>query len=133
MFRRALAGQQLAPVERAILRLIEGLVATALVAALPIIADALAQQSVNWGSVLRTALAAAGVAVLLALAKYARAHGDAPVGQALEMFAATVPARLGVNDVKLSGETPASAPASAGSPDPAPGAATAPVTATAGG
>ncbi len=52
---------------------------TALVAALPIVAQALSQGRANFGDVARTALAAAAVAVLLALVKYARAFGDPPM------------------------------------------------------
>ena len=52
---------------------------TARVAALPIVAQALSQGGANWGNVARTALAAAAVAVLLALVKYARAFGDPPM------------------------------------------------------
>src|SRR4029077_12725696 len=51
----------------------------ALVAALPIVAQALSDGTLDWGNVARTALAAAAVAVLLALVKYARAFGDPPV------------------------------------------------------
>jgi hypothetical protein len=58
---------------------VDGLAATALVAALPILAQALADGSLDWGNVARTALAAAAVAVLLALVKYARAFGDPPL------------------------------------------------------
>ncbi len=65
--------------ERALLRLAEGLAATALVAALPIVAQALSDGTLNWGNVARTAFAAATVAVLLALVKYARAFGDPPL------------------------------------------------------
>jgi hypothetical protein len=53
------------------------------VAALPVVADALGSASVNWADVGRAALAAACVAVLLALAKYAKAQGDPVLGDAL--------------------------------------------------
>lgn len=79
LFVRAAQRQTLTPAERALLRLFEGLVATALVAALPIVAQALAEGTLDWGNVARTALAAAAVAVLLALVKYARAFGDPPL------------------------------------------------------
>jgi hypothetical protein len=80
---RARAYQTLTPAERAALKLAEGLLCAALVAALPIVAQALAHGPINWTDVLRTALAAASVAVLLALAKYAKAHGDPTLGDAL--------------------------------------------------
>lgn len=80
LLRRAAAYQPLTPIQRALLRLLEGLAATALVAALPIIADALSRGEVNWPDVGRAALAAASVAVLLALTKYAKAHADPSLG-----------------------------------------------------
>jgi hypothetical protein len=83
LFGRARAYAPLTPAERAVLRLLEGLACTALVAALPIVAQALAHGAVNWPDVGRAALAAGAVAVLLALAKYARAHGDPALGDAL--------------------------------------------------
>jgi hypothetical protein len=93
MFARARAYAALTPAERALLRLIEGLVCAALVAALPVLAEALGTGSVRWGDVARTALAASAVAVLLALAKYAKAHGDPALGDALGAVAGA-PARL---------------------------------------
>ncbi|MFI5272069.1 MAG: hypothetical protein ACHQ4H_03440 [Ktedonobacterales bacterium] len=83
LFLRARSYAPLTPAERALLRLLEGLVCAALVAALPVLAQALSHGAINWADVARAALAAAAVAVLLALAKYARAHGDPVLGQAL--------------------------------------------------
>jgi len=79
IMRRAVAYQGLTPGERALLRLLEGLACTALIAALPIVADALSRQGVNWGDVGRAALAAGVTAALLALSKYLRAQGDPPL------------------------------------------------------
>jgi hypothetical protein len=62
-----------------LLKLIEGLVCTALVAALPIVADALGHGAVNWADVGRAALAAGATAALLALIKYCKAYGDPPL------------------------------------------------------
>lgn len=76
LWRRALAHASLTPGERALLRLAEGLFCAGLVAALPVVAEALGQQSVNWSDVGRAALAAAATAALLALNKYVRAHGE---------------------------------------------------------
>ena len=78
LFQRARAHAALTPAERALLRLLEGLLCAALVAAAPIIAQALGQQRVNWSDVGRAALAAVATAILLALTKYARAQGDMP-------------------------------------------------------
>ena len=76
LFTRANAYAPLTPLERAFLKLLWGLGATALIAMLPILAQALAQQSVDWGVVLRTALAAGGVAISLALLKLVKAYRD---------------------------------------------------------
>lgn len=78
VLQRAHARAALTPAERALLRLAEGLLCAGLVAAAPVIAQALGQQSLNWGDVGRAALAAAATAILLALAKYARAQADPP-------------------------------------------------------
>jgi hypothetical protein len=96
LFARAAQRQTLTPAERALLRLVEGLACTTLVAALPILAQALAAGALNWGDVARTALAAAAVAVLLALVKYAKAFGDPPLdgaGEGTQSGAASEPGR----------------------------------------
>ena len=87
LFARARARAPLTPGERALLRLIEGLACAALVAALPVVAGALGHGPVRWDDVGRAALAAAAVAVLLALAKYARAQGDPALGMVIEEIA----------------------------------------------
>ena len=78
LVQRAQRYEALTPSERAILKLAEGLICSAVVAALPVIAQALGQGGVHWSDALHTALAAASVAALLALSKYAKAHGDPP-------------------------------------------------------
>jgi hypothetical protein len=115
LFARSRAYAPLTPAERALLRLLEGLLCAALVAALPILADALSRASVNWGDVARTALAAAAVAILLALAKYARAHGDPALGAVLTAGAAILDKRTGAPDTPASPAAPPAAPP-AGSP-----------------
>ncbi len=92
LYARAASYQSLTPFERALLRLVEGLICTALVAALPIVADALASTSIDWGNVLRAALAAGAVAALLALVKYARAHADPVLADALDELTAALSA-----------------------------------------
>ena len=79
LWSRARAYAALTPAERALLRLAEGLLCAGLVAALPVIADALGRQPINWSDLGRAALAAAATAILLALNKYLRAHGDPPL------------------------------------------------------
>lgn len=89
IFSRAHLHANLTPAERALLKLIEGLACAALVAALPILSSALANGPVNWPDVVRAALAAAAVAVLLALSKYAKAHADPALGDTLNTAADT--------------------------------------------
>ena len=79
LWSRSRAYAALTPGERALLRLLEGLLCAGVVAALPIIAEALSQQPVNWSALGRAALAAVATAMLLALNKYLRAHGDPPL------------------------------------------------------
>lgn len=101
LFARAGAYAHLTPGERALLKLIEGLACAGLVAALPIVAGALTSSgAVNWADVGRAALAAAAVAVLLAIAKYAKAHGDPPIGPAVAQAATDVAADV------LAGKSP---------------------------
>lgn len=82
LLQRARTYAGLTPGERALLRLGEGLLCAGIVAALPIVAQALGQQTVNWSDVGRAALAAVATAILLALNKYLRAHGDPPITSA---------------------------------------------------
>jgi len=59
----------------------------------------LGNAAVNWADVGRAALAAACVAVLLALAKYAKAHGDPALGDALGEIGNTIGEKTGVPQV----------------------------------
>ena len=79
IFGKARAGENLSPAARAFLRLVEGLAATAIVAALPVVSDALSRGAVDWADVGRAALAAGATAVGLAILKYFKAHGDTPL------------------------------------------------------
>ncbi len=98
LFSRARAYLPLSPAERAILKLVEGLLCVGVVAALPVVADALGRQSVNWSDVSHTALAAASVAVLLALAKYAKAQGAPALATTLHTAAAGLSTATGLSD-----------------------------------
>ena len=89
---RARAYDMLTPGERAFLKLVEGLFCAALVAALPIVAGALGAGNIQWGEIGREALAA-----LLALGKYARAHGDPTLANALDSAGQDAAAQPGVN------------------------------------
>ena len=79
VFARARANLNLTPAERALLRLVKLCVVAGLIAALPILAQALSGQALDWASVGRTALAAFGVAALGALLKWVTSQADAPL------------------------------------------------------
>lgn len=79
IFARAFAGQNLTPAERAFLKWIEAVFCAGLVAALPIVAEAMAHRPVAWGDVLTSALYAFFTAVVLAVLKYAKSHMDQPL------------------------------------------------------
>ena len=88
LFARAARYASLTPAERAVLRLVEGLTYTALLGAATACVQFLsthpgASSEVDWQPVLRTCAAGAVVAVLLALAKYFKAHGDPALSVAL--------------------------------------------------
>lgn len=90
IYSRARQRQSLTPGERAFLKLLQGLLCAALVAALPTIAAAFGSANVSWSDVIRTALAAGAVAVLLTFAKYLTAQGDPFLGDALTQGAARI-------------------------------------------
>lgn len=115
IFQRAQQGLNLTPGERAALKLLEALSVAFLVAAAPIIADALSSHgSVVWGDALRTALAAGAVAVLMAVIKYLKAQGDSPILQPIEGVLQSVADRLsaanGLNEPVIEGEIGADTP-----------------------
>lgn len=89
LFARARRYESLAPVERALLRLVEGLAGVALVGALTAAAQYLGSPAssglgaVAWADVARVCAAGAAVAVLLAISKYFKAHGDPALAEAL--------------------------------------------------
>lgn len=79
VFAKANQGLNLSPAARALLKLVEGFVIAALVAALPVFANLMAQQNVNWLDALRTAGATFAVALIMAVWKYLKAQGDSPL------------------------------------------------------
>lgn len=115
LYARARANVTLTPGERALLKLLEGLLCAGVVAALPIVAGALGHAGVQWSDVGRTALAAGSVAALLALAKYLKAHGDPALGDSLAALAGdltssgSAPVREGSAKVAGTGLSDASA------------------------
>ena len=79
LFGRARAGMALTPAERAVLKLIEGVVLAGIVAAAPVVAQALAGQHPDVLNALHVGLSAFCVAALGAILKYVRAFGDPPI------------------------------------------------------
>ena len=79
LFTRASLNLSLTPLERAALRFLEGLAASALIAGVVAVAPYLAGQSIDWQRVLSVFVTAALSAVLLALSKYAKAFADPPL------------------------------------------------------
>lgn len=106
LFAKALAGANLSPAQRAILRAVEGILASALVAfavALPGLTHGFDFSQTNWGAV----AGGLAVAIILAFAKYERAHGDAPLANVAENAAGSVRAWADVpNDVVIEPELP---------------------------
>jgi hypothetical protein len=101
LFARARAQLNLSPGERALLKLVEGAVLAGIVAALPVVAQLLAQQRVNWTEVARIAGATFAVAALMALAKFYKAQGDQPLEEVVSLAASTLAQKAGVSDVKV--------------------------------
>lgn len=101
IFSRAAAGLSLSPAARALLRLIDGLIVAALVTALPVIAQLLANRldagAVDWRQMATLALASLAFAFLMALAKYAKAQGDAPLADVATHVADSVAAVGGLS------------------------------------
>lgn len=76
---KARANLNLTPAERAFLKLVEGSIVAGIIAALPVIAQALATQRIDWAQALRTTIATFAVAGLLAVTKYLKAQNDPPL------------------------------------------------------
>ncbi|HLJ80635.1 MAG TPA: hypothetical protein VKT52_04045, partial [Ktedonobacterales bacterium] len=94
IFAQARNNLNLAPSQRAFLKLVEGFIVAGIVAVLPFISQALAAQSINWAQVLRTAAATFSVAALLAVTKYLKAQNDPPL-----TTVATTIAQAAVTDI----------------------------------
>jgi hypothetical protein len=101
IFARARRYQSLTPGERALLRLLDGLACVALIGGATAAAQYLSSPpsaglaAVSWPLVVRVSVAGAAVAVLLALAKYFKAHGDPALADALAAVGARVEATSG--------------------------------------
>ena len=94
LFDRAHRQLNLSPAERAVLKLVEGFLVAGLVAALPVVAQLLAQQSVDWAQSARIAGGVFVMAVLLAVLKYAKAHGDLPLEEIITPIEQAVEAKV---------------------------------------
>lgn len=107
LFTRARLNLNLTPAERALLRLLEGMLIGAVVAGaqavLPLLNDAAlaAPENIAWGSALHTFMAAFVAALILAARKYLAAQADPalPAGSGPSATAAASPDGL-TNDVK---------------------------------
>lgn len=85
LLKSAAAGLNLNPAQRALLKLGEALLIAALVAALPVVADALSTHAgIDWASTLHNTLLLGAAAVATALVKYCKAQGDSPLLSAVE-------------------------------------------------
>lgn len=95
IFQKAQQGLNLTPGQRAFLKLLEGLGVAFLVAATPVVADALSSHgTVVWSDALRTALATGAVAVILSIIKYAKAQGDSPLLSVIEGLGTSLATKL---------------------------------------
>ena len=115
LFSKANAGLSLTPGERAALKLVQGFILAGLVAALPVLAQLLAAQTVNWSDVARIAGGTFAVAVLMAVAKWFSAQGDtpldAPLAAVAENAATQIATATGLNAAKVPIVEPVSVPA----------------------
>ena len=119
IFARARSYQSLTPAERAFLRLLEGLASVALVGAATAAAQYLSSPagaslgSFDWPLIARVCVAGAAVAVLMAVAKYFKAHGDPALADTLGALATRLASEAGASGAS-SGASPANPPAPAG-------------------
>jgi hypothetical protein len=113
---RARRYESLTPAERALLRLLEGLASVALVGAATAAAQYLASpagaglSALSWPTIARVCAAGAAVAVLLAVAKYFKAHGDPSLAGTLATLAQRVADSAGVAGSPPAAPPPPAAP-----------------------
>ena len=103
LFAKAEANLNLAPWERAVLKLVQSLFAAFVIAAAPVLADALStHSSVDWGATLHNGLLLGSMAALMTLIKYLRAQKDQPIAQfaadELQNLATTLSDANGLNE-----------------------------------
>jgi hypothetical protein len=121
IFARARSYRSLTPAERAFLRLLEGLASVALVGAATAAAQYLSSPApaglgaLDWALIARVCVAGAAVAVLMAVAKYFKAHGDPALADVLGVLATHLAA-----EARASGASSADPPTLAGPPGAAP-------------
>jgi uncharacterized membrane protein len=115
LFSLARAGVNLTPGQRAILRLVEGVIVAAAVAALPVVAQFLAGADLahlDYAALARYSVGAFLVALIMAVMKYAKAHGDPALVATLDPVAANAEGAIRQwadipNDVVIEPELPA--------------------------
>jgi len=103
LFARARAQLNLSPGERAALKLVEGYVLAGAVAALPVVSQLLAQQTIVWAHVLRLAGGTFAVATLMAVSKYYKAQGDVPLEETVSAVADHIANATGLFERKRPG------------------------------
>ena len=106
IFQRAHAGLNLSPEERAFLKVVQGFAIVALVAAAGTLATVVSNGATFHDAVLAVAVSA-GVATLLAVAKYFSANGQPALGAAIGTIAGDLNARYGVPAAKVEPAVPA--------------------------
>jgi hypothetical protein len=76
MFTRSRLNLPLSPAERSFLKLLQGIVASALVSGVVAVVPFLEQQTVNWHTVATVGVSAVAVTLYTAIQKYFTAQGD---------------------------------------------------------
>ncbi|GAC1448157.1 MAG: hypothetical protein PVSMB4_04860 [Ktedonobacterales bacterium] len=116
MFARARRYASLTPAERALLRLLEGLALVALMGAATAGTQYLASQpgggsaAIDWPGIARVCVAGGAVAVLMALTKYFKAHGDPALADALGQLGVRVASQAAIGDVSAAAAATPPAP-----------------------
>lgn len=106
IFQKAQQGLNLTPGQRAFLKLVDGLVIAAILAAIPIVGSAvstrLREGNIDWTAIALFALGTFGSAFAAAVVKYCKAHMDNPlavvVGQAAQSVEDRLTAQFGLNE-----------------------------------
>jgi hypothetical protein len=91
MFTRARLQLPLAPSQRAFLKVLKGLVISAIMTAATAVWPLIQSQNVNWRTVVITAITTVAFTLFTALDKYWTSQGDAPLAAVAGSVAAAIP------------------------------------------